>query len=168
MQTPAQLHSVYPISSTLQIMRDLVLRRRADEKIRSQAHAITRGCPPNADACRMTRLLVFVRSAVPFERDPRDVEAITDPALTLEKINTHGAAAGDCDDAATFLSTLLESVGIRTRLIAVSIRADRILHHVAVEAQDRQRGGAWTYLDPYLPNELGGRRRFTQVLRAAI
>lgn len=161
-----------PTAGTLALMRALILRGRISENVRSQAHAIVRGIPPLDDAARMRRMLAWVRAAVPFERDPRDVETLTTPDLLVERIQVHGEARGDCDEAATLLSALLESVGIKTRLVAVSIRPDRQFHHVAVEAQDARRtaarGGGWIYLDPYGPQEVGAMPQITNALRVAV
>lgn len=167
MQRRLQLNRSAPTAHTLDLMRGMVLRSRADERIRSAAHAVVRGCAPGDDVCRMRALLGYVCAVVPFERDPVEVEAISDPRLMLEQIHEYGTAQGDCDDAATFLSALLESIGIRTKLAAVSIRPDRVLHHVAVKAHDRRRD-FWVMLDPYGPREVGTKPRFTAALERGI
>jgi transglutaminase-like putative cysteine protease len=150
-------------------MRSLVLKARGDEKLRAAAVGTVRGCAPHDDRCRMARLLGYVRSGMPFERDPVDVESIADPRLSLERILAHGEAAGDCDDAAVLLAALLEAIGIRCRFAAVSIRPDRVFHHVAVEAQDRRLfPEGWTILDPYGAQEVGAHPAFTAVQRVAV
>lgn len=166
METRFELNKAQPTAHTLAVMAGMVRNRRADEKIRSTAHAVVSGCAPTDDVCRMRRLLGYVKSSVEFERDPVDVEGLTDPALLLERIAQHGTARGDCDDAAILLSALLESIGVRTRFIALSIRRDGRFHHVAVEGQ--QKGGGWYLLDPYGPQETGARPVFTAALRAAV
>lgn len=165
------LHSLSrrrPVRDTMAIMSRLVRHRRADERIRAQAATIVRGSVPYDETERMRRIVAWVKDAMPFERDPRGVETINDPLLTVEKIAAYGEAAGDCDDAATAIATLAESLGIKTRFVAVSIRRDRMIHHVAVEAYDR-RTGQWLYLDPYAPGELGGAApKFTAQLREVV
>ena len=166
-QTLIPLNVKRPVADTLYQMRRVILLRRADENVRGQALDIVRGANPQDDRTRIRRVGAWVKDAVTFERDPREVEAITDPILTLERVHAYGSVAGDCDDAAVLISVLLESIGIKTRLVAVSIRKDRVLHHVAVEAYDRI-AGAWSYVDPFAPSEIGDNPRFTNALKVLI
>lgn len=167
MQTQYPLSPRRPVRDTLAMMAMLSRRRRGDVRVRNMALRIVGQAPPLDDYTRMIRIREWVRTAMPYERDPRGVELISDPLLLLEKISAYGTAAGDCDDAATLISALLESIGITTRFAAVSVRRDKALHHVGVEAFDR-RGNAWRYLDPYEPQEVGNRLEFTATLRAAV
>lgn len=167
MQTRLPLSRTRPIRDTLAIMAMLVRRRRGDQRVREAAHRIVSGAAPLNEYDRMVRVREFIRRSMPFERDPRGTEAINDPLLSLEKIAAYGEAAGDCDDASVLIAALLESIGVRTRFAALSVRADRQLHHVAVEAFDR-RAGRWVYLDPYAPHEVGRQPKFTAAMRAAV
>ncbi len=128
---------------------------------------IVAGAAPRDESARMVRIREWVRGGMPFERDPRGTEAINDPLLSIEKIMAYGEAGGDCDDAAVLIATLLESIGVKTRFAALSVRRDRQFHHVAVEAFDR-RLMAWKYLDPYAPQEVGKRPQFTAAMRVAV
>jgi len=152
-----------PIRDTLQLMGSLVRRRRDDRRVRDLALRITEGCAPLDDRCRMMRLLSYVKGAMAYERDPRGGDLIHDPVDTIERIAAYGAAAGDCDDAAVLLSALLETLGIKTYLTAVSLRPDRRLHHVAVEAKV---GAFLIYLDPF--RRARGAPAFTRTLRVPV
>src|SRR5712691_7541957 len=99
-----------PIRDTLQIMTGLVRKHRDDRTVRDVALRVTSGCPPVNDRCRMARLLGYVKASMRYERDPRGGELIHDGADTLERLGAYGEAAGDCDDAAVCLSTMLESL----------------------------------------------------------
>lgn len=137
-----------PVAHTLTIMRDLVRRQKDNRKIRHTALTVTEGMRPGDDLGRMQRILSWVRSVMRFERDVRGIETLHDPTDTLERIIVYGEAPGDCDDGSILLATLLESIGIPTRFVALSIRPDRRLHHVAVEARD-PRSPRWYHLDPF-------------------
>ena len=165
--TAYRLSPSRPTRDTLGIMASLIRKRRADPIVRSTALSIVKGAQPYDDNGRMSRVLSWVKGSMPYERDPRDVEAINDPLLSINKISAYGRAAGDCDDAATLIATLLESVGVQTHLVAVSVRADRRLHHVGVKAFDR-RGNVWRYLDPFSSSEVGRRPQFTNALEVAV
>ncbi len=167
MQTRLPLSRRRPVRDTLAVMSSLVRQRRSDERVRSTALTIAGGAPPRDDSARMARVVAWVKAAMPYERDPVGSEAINDPLLTLEKIYAYAEAAGDCDDAATLVATLLESLGVKTRLVAVSVRRDRRFHHVGVEAFDRLRA-RWMYLDPFAPGEVGSKPSFTAAMRAAV
>lgn len=154
-----------PIRDTLQIMVRLVHQRRDDRRIRDVALTITAGCPRGDIRCRQNRILAYARHNLRYERDPHGNELIFDPVDTLDRIGANGQAAGDCDDGTVLVSALLESIGIPTRLVAVSIRPDRRLHHVAVEARDPS--GFWRYLDPFLRSRRG-LPSFTRIMRVNV
>ena len=145
-------------------MASLVQRRRDDRAVRDLALRVTEGCRPLDTRCRMMRVLDYARRNLRYELDPRGGELIHDPVDTIGRIGSYGAAAGDCDDGAVLISSMLESLGIRTRLRALSTRPDRRLHHVAVMAQDRS--GFWIYLDPFLRTT--GPPAFTRVLEVTV
>lgn len=152
-----------PVRDTLALMAAMVRRRRDDRAVRDLALRVTEGCRPMDTRCRMLRVLDYARRTLRYEMDPRGGELIHDPVDTIGRIGSMGIAAGDCDDGAVLVSAMLESLGIPTRLTAVSARPDRRLHHVAVEARDRS--GFWLYLDPFL------RARgvqFTRTLRVSV
>ncbi|MGH6628247.1 MAG: transglutaminase domain-containing protein, partial [Burkholderiales bacterium] len=108
---------------------------------------IAHGCGPLDDLCRMGKIRGWVQSTLRYERDPRGGDLLHDPVELIHSVQCEGSAAGDCDDGAILTASLLESLGIRTRITAVSTREDRKLHHVAAEARDR--AGRWYWLDSF-------------------
>lgn len=163
------LNRASPVETTLGIMRTLIRRDRDDRNIRDQALKVTQGCVRLDDRCRMIRLLGFVKNVVPYEKDVAGVETLHTPTDQLERIRHYGNAGGDCDDAAMLLAALLMSLGIQVRLVALSVRPDRVLHHVAVEARDG-RSGWWVYVDPFRSyasdrGMIGQLPKFTRILR---
>lgn len=158
-----------PVQDTLMLMRRLVRQFRDEPRIRDAALRATVRCGPVDDEGRMREILNWTRKVVRYERDVADQETISDPLHTLERVMVYGAAAGDCDDAAVLMAALLESIGIRTRFVAVSARRDRQLHHVAIEAYDKRRD-AWRHLDPFRPDPPPGRAHlaYTREMRLSV
>lgn len=75
----------------------------------------------NYHICQTKALYYFVRDQFDYVSDPIAYDYIKSP---LESLYSRG---GDCDDAAVLLASMLEAVGIRTRLVFVP-------RHVYVEA----------------------------------
>jgi len=71
--------------------------------------------------CQTKALYLFVRDNFDYVRDPSSFEYVKTP---IESLNNLG---GDCDDASVLLSSLLGSIGVKTRLVFVP-------NHVYVEA----------------------------------
>lgn len=153
-----------PIRDTLQIMATMIRARRDDRAVRDLALRVTEGCKPMDLRCRMLRVLEYARRTLRYEMDPRGGELIHDPVDTISRIGSMGVAAGDCDDGAVLVASMVESLGIRSRLVAVSARADRRLHHVAVEAADRS--GFWFFLDPI--QQRGPGMQFSRLMRVSV
>jgi transglutaminase-like putative cysteine protease len=57
-----------------------------------------------------------------FVKDPRDVEQVKDPVRLLREIQQYGRAVGDCDDASTFLSSAMRTLGVDARLVRTGFR----------------------------------------------
>lgn len=88
----------------------------------------------------------FVRDRIRFRRDVVDVETLSYPTLTLAN------RAGDCDDQVVLLNSLLESVGIPTRMVAISQVPERQFTHVYSQALVK---GRWFAMDTINKNEFG-------------
>jgi transglutaminase-like putative cysteine protease len=146
-------------------MASMIRGKRDDRTVRDLALRLTEGCPRADMQCRMHRVLRYARGGMRYELDPRGGELIHDPKDTIERIASYGLAGGDCDDGAVLVSAMLESLGIATRLVAVSARPDRKLHHVAVEA--KHPSGFWVYLDPFLRSKFGP-PKFTALMRVPV
>lgn len=135
------------IRQTLRIMRSLVNRYRVDPMIRARTITLLQ-LTPEKDAPREIRAIFeFVRDRIRYVQDVVDVETIAAPdkVLALE--------AGDCDDKATLLATMLESVGYPTRFVVTGYNAPNVFEHVYVEAMLPD--GSFIALDPSEPNGVG-------------
>lgn len=91
------------------------------------------------------RLLAFVRDNIRYVGDTNGVELLHDPVTLLQ------TGAGDCDDKAILLVSLLGSINHDTRFIAVSYQPGFFSH---VWVQDYL-NGKWVDLEPTEPIPFG-------------
>lgn len=125
--------------ATLRLMRELVQRFKRNETIRSTALELTQGLRPKDWLAEVNALFVFARDAVRYVRDVMGVETLQTPTVTLE------VRAGDCDDKATLLASLLQAIGHPTRFVAVGFNSTGNYSHVYLETKVGER---WLALDP--------------------
>lgn len=123
-----------------------------DQAVRNAAVAITtRGFLSGAGLKQKDfegearRLHAFVRDRIRYVRDTDGVELLHDPATVLQ------VGAGDCDDKAILLASLLGSIGHPTRFIAVAFEPGRFSH---VWLQDFL-NGRWVDLETTEPLPFG-------------
>lgn len=95
-----------------------------------------------AEACA---LFEFVRDHVRYVRDVAGLETLADPRMTLQRM------VGDCDDQATLLAALLESVGYKTRFVMAGYRSKEF-EHVFLQVLVY---GDWVSCDPTEDGEFG-------------
>lgn len=134
-------------------MAALVRQYRTAPAVREAALSLVRDVPPKDYAGEVRAIFEWVRDHVRYTRDVRDVETVQTPQATLE------LEQGDCDDKTTLLAALLESVGVRTRLVAVGMVRPGSYSHVYAEAFVR---GAWVALDATMPHAVGWAPQFTK------
>lgn len=91
------------------------------------------------------RILGFVRDEIRYVKDTDGVELLHDPVTLLQ------LGAGDCDDKAILLASLLGSIGHQTRFIAISFEPNIYCH---VWLQDYL-NGKWVDLEPTEPIPFG-------------
>lgn len=135
------------INQTLQVMRSLVNRYKINPKVRELALSVIANLPQKDFENEINKLFEFVKYRIRYVRDIAGVETVQTPVKTLQY------AAGDCDDKAVLLATLLESIGHVTRFHAVGFKPDHI-SHVLLEVK---RGGEWIALDTTEPVKMGWR-----------
>lgn len=129
-KTTATLHALPAgnagVRATLNLMRELVRHYKKDLNIRNLAAQIVSPLQQKNFVGEVKRLHGFVRDNVRYVRDIHGVETIQTPPKTLE------FGYGDCDDKATLLAALLESIGHPTRFVAIGMQPGK-LSHVYVE-----------------------------------
>ncbi len=128
------------VRSTVAKMAELSTVGSQTYEIRNLATRITAGVPSKQYGLEALALYQWVRDNIRYRKDPLGREWLQSPARTvLER-------SGDCDDIATLLAALLQSLGHETRFHTVG-RTRATQQHVAVEAFIN---GNWLTLDPVL------------------
>lgn len=139
--------------ATLRMMRELARAAVRDpaQRIREKALQIIGTQPERAWLREITALHEFVRDRIRYVRDPVDLECVATPEKTLQY------AQGDCDDKATLLAAMLESVGHPARFVAIGINGGPF-SHVLVETKVKNTGvdmRDWLPLETILPKPAG-------------
>lgn len=120
------------VAQTLDIMRGLVHRGSRELEVRAAAIEAIRasGVRPHDHEGETRALFRFVRDRIHFVNDVAGVETLQGPRATLS------IGAGDCDDKATLLASLLGAVGIPSsfRVVAANRRSPGRFSHVYVVA----------------------------------
>lgn len=136
------------IKATLHAMSRLVRQFKKDVGVRELASKLVRTVPQYDRVGAVRALHAFVRDHIRYTDDPTRVEWVQTPRATLE------LGTGDCDDKATLLAALLESIGRPTRFAAVGFTEGGGLSHVLVEIV-AGRSGKWVPLETIVPVEAG-------------
>jgi len=116
------------VRATLYLMRDLVRRYRTDLAVRERAAALTQHLPQKSWTREIRALHEYVRDGIRYLKDTNGVEVVQTPVVTM------AVKHGDCDDKATLLAALLESIGHPARFVAVGFEPGKY-SHVYVESK---------------------------------
>jgi len=131
--------------AALQTMARYAGSYKTDWRIRALALELVKDLPAKDYLGEVTLVHRFVRDRVRYVRDIRDVETVATPLETLRVMQ------GDCDDKATLLACLLESIGVECRFCAVAQTPGAWLH-VLTQANI---GGKWLSLEATEPVSVG-------------
>jgi hypothetical protein len=117
------------IRATLKLMSDVAAKYKKDIGIVTLARQLIATAPGPANAKNYSdfvRLIQhFVRDQIRYVRDIHGVETLQTPVRTLQ-IRT-----GDCDDKATLIASLLASIGLQTRFVALAFNNGPYSHVIA-------------------------------------
>jgi hypothetical protein len=113
---------------TLRLMSKLVREYRASGPIRDTAKNLVEHLPSQAAHDEVRALFHFVRDEIRYLGDVNEVETIQAPDVTL------ASGQGDCDDKATLLASLLQSIGFKTQFVAVGFSEPGVFEHVFLRA----------------------------------
>lgn len=102
------------------------------------------------------RINDYVRDEIRYVGDINGVELVHDPVTLLE------IGAGDCDDKATLLASLLLAIGHQPRFVAVSLDGREFCHVWVQDAID----GRWLDLETTEPLPFGASVDTSQVRKA--
>lgn len=125
---------------TVQRMTQLATHASQRLNVRRLATKITAAVPSKDPKGELAAIYKWVRHTIRYRRDPIGLEWVQSPARTVAE------RAGDCDDLATLIAALAQSLGHRTRFATVGKTLDRP-SHVYAEAWT---GSEWIALDPVL------------------
>jgi hypothetical protein len=132
---------------TLNIMRAIKNAYKKLPSTRNLALSMVSNLPQKSFVREVHLLHEFVRDRIRYVKDIAGVETVQTPDVTMH------LRAGDCDDKAVLLASLLESIGHPTRFVAIGTTPERY-SHVFVETRIGQK---WIALDPTEPFEAGWR-----------
>jgi transglutaminase-like putative cysteine protease len=133
------------VRATLNEMRKLVRDYKKNDQIRSTAAELVSPLQQKNFMGEIKRLHAFVRDQIRYLRDIHNVETLQSPPETLRR------RYGDCDDKATLLAALLESIGHPSRFVAIG-KAPGKFSHVYVETRV---GPKWIGLETTEPVDVG-------------
>lgn len=131
---------------TVGLMRQLVNRCKTDPRIIQAAVSALYLTPQKDKLSEVAAIFDFVQNDIRYVRDVFGVETLCDPRMTIRR------RVGDCDDQATLLATMLESVGYPTRFVMSGHRSPKQFDHVYVQVLI---GNQWVSADPTEPHPLG-------------
>ena len=123
--------------------------------LRKLAEEIVRELHPHDYISEYAAVLNWVRTNIRYSRDPRTIEQLKEPQVTVE------SETGDCDDLSILIGTLIGQLGGQVRFVAGAFKrannGQPILSHVWAEAFDPV-AGAWVILDPVPGRKVGQMR----------
>jgi hypothetical protein len=122
--------------------KDFIVRQSAIDVFRKKR------VPPKDRLGEICALFDWVRRNIRYTRDIFQVETLHTARRMLE------LRAGDCDDMAILLGSMLKSTGHPVRLCLVGFRPDlpHLYSHIYPEVQCR---GRWIALDATMPKPMG-------------
>lgn len=127
-------------------MRQCVAEGRTNLAVRQAAISVIWLQPEKDELHEVNAVFEWVRDHVRYVRDVLDVETLATPDRTLAQ------RIGDCDDQATLLAAMLESVGYATRFVVAAYTFPGHFEHVYLQVLVN---GEWIDADPTEREPLG-------------
>lgn len=134
------------IAQTLNYMVSIVKQYRKNSEIRALAESIIQYVPEKDFIGEIRAIFEWVRDNIRYTEDVRDVETLKTPDATVY------SAQGDCDDKSTLVATLCESIGKKTRFVAIGMHEPGIFEHVYAQVK---LGNCWISMDTTERQPLG-------------
>jgi transglutaminase-like putative cysteine protease len=145
---------------TLREMVKLARQFRRDPGVMQVARDLVKDLPQYDRIGEVKALHAFVRDSIRYTNDPANTELLQTPKATLEM------QTGDCDDKSTLLASLLQSIGMPARFVALGFTPQKAYSHVLVETRN---GKGWMPLETIKPVEAGwGPKNVTQRMVAHV
>lgn len=114
-----------------------------DGEVKKVADKIVSISCENNRVCNAKAVYYFVRDRIEYVNDPGS-EFVKEPLYTLE------VGAGDCDDHAVLLASLLRSIGFETRFVFITNHV--YIQALIPEALKRYQSSGWVNLDSTCSN----------------
>lgn len=127
------------IYDTLRVMREFVETAKLDPNMRARVAQLLLMTPEKDQLREVVTIFEFARDRIRYMQDVAGVETVSSPQQTM------AIGAGDCDDKAVLLATMLEIAGYPSKFIATGYSVPGVFEHVYVAAQLKD--GAWIPLD---------------------
>lgn len=134
---------------TLAFMSKLVKKYKTNQVVRETALSIVQNLPEKNFTNEVRYIHAWVRDRIRYVKDVNGVETLQTPPKTLQLMQ------GDCDDQTTLLCALLESIGHKTRMLAVATHGRQNFSHVFPETNI---GGKWVACECINSNYTLGQR----------
>lgn len=119
---------------------------RRNPGIRYLTCGLVQGVAPKDFRGEVEAVFQYVQNDIRYVQDINEVETIQTPERTLL------SECGDCDDKATLLASMLESIGHPCRFAAVGFECFGEYDHVLLQTKIGER---WVALDPTEPDPMG-------------
>lgn len=81
---------------------------------------------------RIASIFSWAKSNFEYVPDPIGRELFVSPRKMLERLETTGKMAGDCDDAALLISSLLGAIGYDVKIDLVGFNGNELSHAIGV------------------------------------
>lgn len=131
--------------ATLAIMSNLIRKYKVDPVIRELSVKLVRHLPNHKYGRQAGVIHKWIQNNISYVRDVAGVETIQTPHKTLE------LGAGDCDDMTTLCAVMLESIGLKTKLVAVGFKNNALSHVLPMVLIGRK----WYWLECTRPLLMG-------------
>ncbi len=99
----------------------------------------------NDVAGHVSKIADFVMEQLIYTRDPVGSEYVISPINLIGQIVANQHPTGDCDDHVLLLNSMLGSVGVPTKVVAVKLNGSALFNHVISSALINN---TWTDIDP--------------------
>lgn len=135
------------VALTITAMIQQVVSGAWDPALRSLAERLAIGQRSRTGIAH--HMTTWIRQKVTFRFDPEDIELLRTPAALARDLLANRMVAGDCDDMAALLASMLFSLGIPVAFVTMATSPHRPeFRHVFVAARVGQRGEGWEHFDP--------------------
>lgn len=128
---------------TLDCMRAYIRLYQKFGPIRRKAAQLAAMAPQRDFVGQVNEIFTWLQNNIKYVGDTLGVETLQTPAETL------AIGGGDCDDQATLLGAMLQSIDFPTKSVACGFEPD-LYEHVFLQVYVRQRQ-RWYNLDPTEP-----------------